>query len=76
MTYKVKELDWFDVESRIKLICNEMLTPIATIASDAKTTLESQQGRLEKYSRDTEKLLDATFYQRRNKKNIFHELKD
>ena len=75
-TYKVKDLDWYDVESRIKLICNKMLTPIATIANDAKTALETQQGKLEKYSRDTEKLLDATFYRTRKHKNIFYVLQD
>ena len=38
VTYKVHQLDWFDVESRIKLICNEMLKPVADIATHIKST--------------------------------------
>ena len=38
VTYKVHQLDWFDVESRIKLICNEMLKPVADIATNTKST--------------------------------------
>jgi hypothetical protein len=41
-TYKVHQLDWFDVESRIKLICNDMLKPVADIAQTVKTTQERE----------------------------------
>lgn len=29
---KVKELDWFDVESRIRAICTQMVTPVSDTA--------------------------------------------
>jgi len=76
VTYKVHALDWYDVESRIKLICNNMLKPVAEVATIAKYELESQQSKLDKYSDDTEKLMDAVFFRSRNKKNIFHILQD
>ena len=76
VTYKVHSLDWFDVESRIKLICNDMLKPIAEVSTEAKTGFESQKSKLDKYSRDTEKLMDAVFYSKRKTKNIFSILQD
>ena len=41
-TYKIHQLDWFDVESRIKMICGDMLRPVAEIASYSKATLEKE----------------------------------
>ena len=40
--YKVFELDWMDVESRMKLICKEMLEPVSSLAKSAKTGLERE----------------------------------
>ena len=65
VTYKVHQLDWFDVESRIKYICNEMIRPVADIATTAKTTAEKDNIRLEQTMIDTEKLNNAVFYKAR-----------
>lgn len=61
-TYKVHQLDWYDVESRIKQICSSMLKPISVIATESKTGLERETKRLEKCLIDTEKLNNAVFF--------------
>ena len=76
VTYKVHQLDWFDVESRIKMICNDMLKPIAEIATNAKTILEKEQARLDHCLSDTNKLNNAVFYKVKRNKNIFHVMHD
>ena len=40
--YKVFELDWMDVESRMKLICKDMLEPVSSLAKSAKSELERE----------------------------------
>ena len=74
--YKVHQLDWFDVESRMKIICGEMLMPIAKMAKAAKTGLERETTKLLKCIEDTEKLNNAVFYRARRTKNIFHIMQD
>lgn len=74
--YKIHQLDWFDVESRIKMICGDMLRPVAEIASSSKTTLEKECSRIEKCLIDTDKLNNAVFYNKRRTKNIFHVVLD
>ena len=61
-TYKVHQLDWYDVESRIKQICSSMVKPISVIATESKTGLERETKRLEKCLIDTEKLNNAVFF--------------
>ena len=40
VTYKVKQLDWYEVETRVKQICNGLLKPVAETAGNAKSMLE------------------------------------
>ena len=76
VTYKVHQLDWFDVESRIKMICNDMMKPIAEIATESKSILEKEQARLDNCLKDTSKLNNAVFYKVKRNKNIFHVMHD
>lgn len=41
--YKVHQLDWFDVETRVKHICNAMLKPVAEMALNSKQELQREQ---------------------------------
>ena len=76
VTYKVHQLDWFDVESRIKLICNEMVKPVAEIAGQTKAHLDREAVTIMNLGRETERLSDAVFYRSRTQKNIFNVMAD
>ena len=58
------------------MICNDMIKPIAVMATESKTTLEKEQSRLEHCLSDTSKLNNAVFYKQRRHKNIFHIMQD
>ena len=58
------------------MICNDMIKPVADIATEAKTILEKEQARLENCLQDTNRLNNAVFYKTRRTKNIFHVMHD
>ena len=60
----------------MKIICGEMLMPIAKMAKAAKTGLERETTKLHKCIEDTDKLNNAVFYRARRTKNIFHIMQD
>ena len=74
--YKIHQLDWFDVESRVKMICSEMLKPTVKISNENRAILEREQAILAKNVEETDKLTGAVFYRKTKGKNIFHVMQD
>ena len=74
--YKIHQLDWFDVESRVKMICSEMIKPTVKISNENRAILEREQAILAKNVEETDKLTGAVFYRKTKGKNIFHVMQD
>ena len=74
--YKIHQLDWFDVESRIKMICSDMIKPTVKISNENRAILEREQAILAKNVEETDKLTGAVFYRKTKGKNIFHVMQD
>lgn len=68
-------MDWYDVESRIRQICNEIIGPIAEITTESRAELNSEQIKLKNVKLNIEKLNEAIFY-KDGEKNAFTEMID
>ena len=53
-----------------------MLRPVADTTNESKINLETLTNKQNKYNLDTDRLMDAVFYQKRKTKNVFHMLQD
>ena len=74
---KVLSLDWIEVESRIKKICNQLLKPINELATESKVELKREQVKLTNVQIDTEKLNNAVFYKNnKSSRNVFNVMTD
>ena len=53
----ILKLDWYDVEARMKRICQTIIKPVADIASTTRSEQKRDQERLENMKLDTDKLV-------------------
>ena len=71
-TYKVHQLDWWDVESRIKKICADITYPLSEGLQGFKQRLTKHELAFQMTQEDTSKLNSAVFHKDKTHRNIFH----
>ena len=72
VTQKVLQLDWFDVESRMKKIVTDMTNPLSENLQNYKNRLTKQELALQINQEETQKLNSAVFHKNQAHRNIFH----
>ena len=75
-TYKIHQLDWYDVESRIKKICSEMTYDLSENVLDLGKRQTKSELSLAVNQEDTSKLNAAVFHKDKTHRNIFHIMQD
>lgn len=72
----MKDLDWYDVETRIREVCESLLAPVAEVTGQNNVSCHTIDLRLQKMEKETNALNNAVFYDRNKQNNIFYDMKD